>query len=203
MPDRLVLSVAAALALVGCPSEPEPDPEPTPEPTPAPLCLDVPAGDSEDCPAVSCRTIAEDRPDALDGDYWLDGGLGMTSALATCDLTGGGWLEVVFEDADGVLVAENNEGNPWHKCDDDAAAPYAHVASEDVVTPDWSSGNIVWTVDLRWTRPDGGEPYGPLELAALRAGDAIAKRSFDARCHTDHIALRIDNTEVAGRRQLR
>lgn len=162
-------ALLAAALLAGCPSAEEAPPEPTAEPTPADPCLDVPAGDSADCPAVSCRALAEDRPDAEDGDYWLDGGLGVAAALATCDLSGGGWLEVVFEDGDGVLVAENGEGNPWHKCDDDAAAPYAHVASEDVVVPDWSSGNVVWTVDLRWTRPAGGEPYGPLELNALRA----------------------------------
>ncbi|MCO4773651.1 MAG: hypothetical protein KDA24_26700 [Deltaproteobacteria bacterium] len=161
--------IALGLLLVGCPSaEPEPEPDPTPAPEAGP-CDEVASGDSEQCPAVSCLSIAEERPDATDGDYWLDGGLGLDVALAACDLSGGGWLLVTLQDADGVIVAENAADNPWHKCDDDAAAPYKHVASEDAVVADWSSGSVVWEVDLGHMHPDGGTPYTSRQLDALRA----------------------------------
>ncbi len=162
----------ALILLTGCPA-PSEGPEPLPEPTPSPEepgpCDDVLAGDSESCPAVSCRSIATDRPNAPDGDYWLDGGLGLEVALASCDLSGGGWLQAAFEDNDGILVAELSDTNPWHKCDDDAAAPYQHIASEDEVVADWSSGGIVWQRDLNWSHPDGGTPYTLRQLEALRA----------------------------------
>ncbi len=156
--------------LVACPSNEEPTPEPEPAPAPAPgICDGVLAGDSEVCPAVSCVSILEDRGSASDADYWLDGGLGQGSALATCDMTNGGWLLVTLNDEDGILVAENNVENPWHKCDDDSAAGYQHVSSEEDVVADWSSGNTQWMAELGYTRPDGGDPYTARQLDALRA----------------------------------
>jgi len=156
----------ALLLLAGCPSaEPEPDPTPAPEPGP---CADIAPGATEQCPAVSCATVAT-QPGAGDGDYWLDGGLGADVALAACDISGGGWLLVTLDDADGILVAELSDTNPWHKCDDDAAAPYRHVAGEESVVPDWSEGGVQWMVDLPYTHPDGGAPYTMRQLQALRA----------------------------------
>jgi hypothetical protein len=168
MPPRAPLVLALVAALAGCPTEEPIEPISDPEPTPAPdPCAGI-EGDSEGCPAVSCAAIAEVRPDATDGDYWLDGGLGAEVALAACDLDGG-WLRVALEDGDGVIVAENSETNPWHKCDDDAAAPYRHIAGEESVVADWSAGNVQWMVPLGYTHPDGGAPYSPRQLEALRA----------------------------------
>ena len=148
---------ALATLLAGCPPEPSAEPEPDPTPAPDP-CADIPVGDTEACPAASCA----DRP-AVTGELWLGD---ERPVLAACEE---GWLLVELDDADGVIVAENDAGNPWHKCDDDAAAPYQHIASEDVVVPDWSAGNVEWHVDLGWRRPGAEAAYTREQLDVLRA----------------------------------
>jgi len=130
-------------------------------------CADAVLGDTEACPAASCLFIAEDRPDAPDGDYWLGAD---APALASCSLTDGGWLRLSLADADGVIVGENSAGNAWYKCDDDTASRYQWIDGEDSVTPDFSpGGSFQLGVDLVFAHPDSGETYTPAQVDGLRA----------------------------------
>ncbi len=129
-------------------------------------------GTSAACPASSCASLLEADPALGDGDFWIDGGVADEGFVVSCDMTddGGGWIRLSLDDDDRVLVASNSSDNPWHKCDDDAAAFYLFVAHESDLEEDWApGGSYLAEVELGYVHPDSGEPYTAVQLDAIRA----------------------------------
>ena len=140
-------------------------------------------GDSADCPAATCL----DLPDDLDsGLYWLDGGSGV-AFRGHCELPGG-WLNLQLDDSQGVVVASQAEGNPWHKCDDDGAAYWPWIGGEELVVPDSEpGGSHDYEVELRYLVPETGEQV-PVEAA-----DGLGARLTELHPDTWMVALTGDN----------
>jgi len=170
---RALPLAALALLVSGCPSEPTDDDDATaaPTPDPGPDCTDR-GGLEEECPGTSCAELLEEDPGLEDGDYWIDGGsLVVPPFVVSCDMSadGGGWIRISLDDSDGIVSVSRELNNPWTKCDDDAAANYPQIASEDDVFED----HILDESDLReipiaWVHPETGEPYDPSEADLLR-----------------------------------
>jgi hypothetical protein len=160
------------------------DADPAIHPGAAPFCADVdadcdgeadaggdPPGDSADCPGVSCATLLEADPSLGDGSYWIDAGRDVAPFVVSCEMTdaGGGWIRLAVDDDDGVLVASQQAGNPWDKCDDDSAAFYLFVQDEDDLPEDIVPGHsFLAEVPLGYVNPDSGEVYGDEAVAAMR-----------------------------------
>ncbi len=128
-------------------------------------------GSSASCPAASCAALLEADPGADDGDYWIDGGVADEGFVVACDMTdaGGGWIRLSLDDEDRVLVASNGSDNPWHKCDDDAAAFYLFAGEHDLAE-DWAPGHsYLAEVELGYVHPDSGLAYTAAQLWAMRA----------------------------------
>jgi hypothetical protein len=125
-------------------------------------------GSSADCPAMDCSHLLEERPETTDGTYWIHAGEINHPFEVACDMSteGGGWIHLALADSDGVIVASNSEGNPWYKCEDDAAAFYEGL-TEDDLTAD-SLGSRLVDFPLSYIHPLSGSPVDPVGLDALR-----------------------------------
>jgi hypothetical protein len=79
---------------------------------------------------------------------------------------GGGWIHLALDDNDGVIVGSRSDGNPWYKCDDDAARFYWDLTEDDIPS-DYFVGSLV-EVPLGYKHPLSGDAIDPRGIAALR-----------------------------------
>ncbi len=128
------------------------------------------AGGTADCPAVDCADVLSRHADASDGRYWIDAG-GQRAFQVSCDMSseGGGWIRLQIDDNDGVLVASNSIGNPWLKCDDDAASFYQGRTEDDLPEDLVADGNFAHEATLRYRDPETGEVLSSDVTQALRS----------------------------------
>jgi hypothetical protein len=128
------------------------------------------AGSSQSCAALDCTQILELEPTAADGSYWIHAG-GITSFEVSCDMTseGGGWIQLQIDDDDGVIVASYSTGNPWHKCDDDAASYYQGTSEGELAEDLIADTNFAHHRELRYRHPQTGETLNEDAVAALRS----------------------------------
>ena len=128
-------------------------------------------GGSASCAADDCQDALDANSAALTGAYVLSiPALGGTLEVA-CDMDteGGGWIQMSLEDSDNVLVAGYSNGNPWHKCDDDAAQffdsiPWDGAADEDIFSTAYRPVPVV----LEYSNPLTGTVYTAGEVSAIR-----------------------------------
>ena len=149
-------------------------------------CDGAPDGDGDEtgssarCPGESCAALLESHAGLTDGSYWIDGGVADEGFLVSCDMAGGGWIRLALDDSQGVLVASNSSGNPWHKCDDDSAAAYGFVDHEDDLDEDYApGGSYLAEVVLGYVHPETDEVYAGWQLDGLRA--AVTELHPDSR----------------------
>jgi len=124
------------------------------------------AGSTEACPAVSCAALADADPALADGDYWIDAGRGDYGVDAFVVACAGEWTRVAWE-AD-LIIHSSSVDNPWHKCADDAGAPFGRPGEEEDL-PTLFNGGGQAQFDPGWSHPESGEPYTDIQLGALRS----------------------------------
>ena len=125
----------------------------------------------------SCAAALAAHPGAQDGAYPIDPG-GLAPFFADCAMEEGGWTELQMTDSQQLVLIENSPDNPWKKCADDAAAPFAHIAGEDSATPDRRTGVHTY-VALSYAQPSTGDVYSEEQIDALR--DVFAELSGATR----------------------
>ncbi len=130
----------------------------------------APAGSSEQCPAIDCTEVLAQDPEADDGTYWIHANA-ATSFEVSCDMSGDGfgWIELQIDDSDGVIVASYSTGNPWHKCDDDAASYYEGLSEEELEEDLAADTNFAHYRPLRYRHPGSSVPLSEANTSALRA----------------------------------
>lgn len=114
----------------------------------------------------SCAAALAAHPGAQDGAYPIDPG-GLAPFFADCAMEEGGWTELQMTDSQQLVMLQAGPTNPWSKCADDAAAPFAHIAGEASVVPD---RRIAATTELAlsYAQPSTGDVYSEEQMDALR-----------------------------------
>lgn len=114
----------------------------------------------------SCAALLAEHPGAQDGAYPLDPG-GLAPFFADCAMEEGGWTELQMTDSQQLVLHESGPANPWRKCADDAAAPFAHIDGEDRATPDRRTSRHTY-LPLSYAQPSTGSVYTEEQVDALR-----------------------------------
>jgi hypothetical protein len=75
------------------------------------LAARTPDGSAQDRAAPSCKVLKTSYPSLADATYWIDpDGAGGTAAFqAFCDMAGGGWTRVLFEDYSSAVSGWSND----------------------------------------------------------------------------------------------
>ena len=121
---------------------------------------------------TSCREQLELVPGSLDGVLMIDpdGEGGVDPMGVSCDMStdGGGWIRLSLQNSDGVIVAQDSAGNPWHKCADDGAGYFAWI-DEGTISADLSpGGSLDEEIALSYQNPADGTIYSTAQVQALR-----------------------------------
>jgi len=135
-------------------------------------CLTSGCSDTKCRYPVSCVDVLEQDPDAPDGEYTVDpdGEGGEEPFDLSCDMTtdGGGWIRLSLNHSQNLIVAENKETNPWHKCADDSAKHFDWIVEADV-DADYSPGKFSFNKeDLEYKNPESMVVYSPAQLDLIR-----------------------------------
>jgi hypothetical protein len=134
-----------------------------------------------DCYAPDCATLLGNDNTLGDGSYMIDpDGLGGEAPfVVTCNMSidGGGWIALMLNDSQQLLMAENAANNPWNKCADDAASHFDWIA-EGAVMADFT-GSMEVVVPLGFIDPTSMTPFSDAQLDALRA--AVSELSLTTR----------------------